>query len=315
MLNSTGRLLGRLLRSPRWCRFTQSVFQGIGPRPRRRKDLGSLLRDQNGAVAVIIAASLIFIMGFGALALDMSYGYSTRNMLQVTATASAVAAAYEIPDQSQSIATALAYAEDNMPAANHGMVLASNDVVFGQWDEGTKTWTPGATPFNAVEVTTRRAAVNGNRLNLFLAPILGLESLDIATSAVAYAPPPTAWDVVLVQDVTGSFIDEIEDSKLADQALLDCVSSNFVNARMGLTTFSGTAPTLENPEVPPHVLVPMLPVSGSGNPNYIAMSDAISDIVIPTWQNRSPASDRLSPPPARMRHILSRTNCKNTVIM
>jgi Flp pilus assembly protein TadG len=275
--------LSRRIRQ-RWSSSRLASTDRVGGR--RRNGLKSFLRDQNGAVAAMVAVSLTVILGFGALTIDMSYAYSTRNLLQVTASSAALAAAPELPNQSQVVAKALEYVEANMPAANHGTVLDNSDVVPGNWDPDTKTWTPGASPTNAVEITARRSTDNDNRLELFLAPILGLGFLDMEASAVAYFRAPTAWDVALVQDVTGTFISEVEDAKDADQALLDCVANNFLNSRMGLTTFSGTAPTLSNPDVSPHTFVPMLPVGVRDNmTNYVAMSDAIFDIQIPIWQN------------------------------
>jgi len=199
----------------------------------------------------------------------MSYAYTTRNLLQVTASAAALAAAPELPDQSNAIAKALEYVEDNMPGANHGMVLNAADVVFGHWDPSTEAWTPGATPLNAVEVTTRRSTENENRLELYLSPILNLGFLDMEASAVAYAKAPTAWDVALVQDVTSSFTEEIGDARDADQVMLDCVSNHFIDARMGLTAFTGTS----------HIMTPMLPVGLPDNfANHVAMSDAIDNL-------------------------------------
>jgi Flp pilus assembly protein TadG len=224
------------------------------------------LNDRDGAIAAISAVSLVVILGMGAFAIDMSYAYSERNLLQVTASAAALAAAPELPDQSKMIAKALEYAEANMPAAKHGVVVDGSDVVRGNWSPANKTWTPGATPYNAVQITTRRSSANGNQLDLFLAPILGLGSLDMEASAVVYFRAPTAWDVALVQDVTGTFAEEIGDARVADQVMLDCVSNNFVDARMGLTAFTATS----------DVMMPMQPV---GLPehlsNYVAMSDAI----------------------------------------
>ncbi len=280
------RHFGELARRVRQHRSSRQLGSGDRAADQRPNRLESFLREQNGAIAAISAVMLIVILGFGAFAIDMSYAYTTRNLLQVTASSAALAAAPELPDQAQAVAKAMEYVEDNMAAANHGTALVNSDVVFGNWDIATETWTPGATPFNALEVTARRSTDNGNRLDLFLAPVLGLGFLDMEASAVAYAKTPTAWDVALVQDVTGTFIAEIEDAKDADQALLDCVSNNFINARMGLTTFSGAAPTLSNPNVPPHTLVPMLPVGVPDNmANYVAMTDAIFDVQIPWWQN------------------------------
>ena len=231
----------------------------------------SLSRDREGAVAVIAALFLFVLLGMGALAIDMSYAYKTRSLLQATASAAALAAAPKLGDLSQARARAQEYVEDNMPADEHGTVLDNSDVVVGNWDPDTRTWTPGGTPANALQVTARRSAANDNQLNLFLAPVLGLASLDMEASAVAYFKSPTAWDVVLVQDVTGSFSEEIDDAKIADQALLDCISNNLVNTKMGLTAFTGYG----------HIMTPMLPV-GSGDPlsqpNYESMSDAITNL-------------------------------------
>ena len=166
--------------------------------------LSLFLRDRDGAIAAISAVSLVVILGMGAFAIDMSYAYSERNLLQVTASAAALAAAPQLPDLSGTTDKAVEYAEENMPPETHGMVLDNSDVVLGNWDSVSETWTPGGSPSNAVEITTRRSTVNGNRLELFLAPILGLGSLDMEASAVAYARTPTAWDVALVQDVTGT---------------------------------------------------------------------------------------------------------------
>ena len=231
--------------------------------------LSRFLGDRDGAIAAVSAVSLVVIIGMGAFAIDMSYAYSERNLLQVTASAAALAAAPELPDLSETTDKAVEYAEENMPPATHGMVLDNSDVVLGNWDPVSETWTPGGTPSNAVEITTRRSSVNGNRLELFLAPILGLGSLDMEASAVAYARTPTAWDVALVQDVTGTFAEEIGDARVADQAMLDCVSNNFVDARMGLTAFTGTS----------HIMTPMLQIGLPENFfSYVELSDAIDQL-------------------------------------
>jgi len=231
--------------------------------------LSRFLRDRDGAIAAISAVSLVVILGMGAFAIDMSYAYSERNLLQVTASAAALAAAPQLPDLSGTTDKAVEYAEENMPPETHGMVLDNSDVVLGNWDPVSETWTPGGSPSNAVEITTRRSTVNGNRLELFLAPILGLGSLDMEASAVAYARTPTAWDVALVQDVTGTFAEEIGDARVADQAMLDCISNNFVDARMGLTAFTGTS----------DIMTPMLPVGLPENFfNYVELSDAIDQL-------------------------------------
>ena len=284
-MSEVARDLARFLASGRLPRRARHVPKGREGGATKPRFLGRFLRNQDGAIAAVSAVSLVVILGFGAFAIDMSYAYSERNLLQVTASAAALAAAPELPDQSEATEMALEYVEANMPAATHGMVLDSTDVVLGNWDPVGETWTPGGTPVNAIEVTTRRSSANGNRLNLFLSPILGLGSLDMEASAVAYARTPKAWDVALVQDVTGSFATEIGDAREADQAMLDCVSNNFIDARMGLTAFTGTST----------IMAPMLPV---GLPehfaNYVELSDAVDQL---------DSCGRLGMPPCSGTHI------------
>lgn len=230
--------------------------------------LGQFLHDQDGAIAAVSAVSLVVILGFGAFAIDMSYAYSERTLLQATADSAALAAAPELPNKHKAREMAFEYAEANMPEATHGKVLVKEDVVLGNWDPVTETWSPNVGPHNAVQITTRRSTDNGNRLDLFLAPILGIGSLDMEASAVAYAQGPSGWDVALVQDVSGSF-DEISFARDADQALLDCVSDNFTDASMGLTAFTGEATSMTD----------MLPVGRPGNQtNYNELSDAIYNL-------------------------------------
>lgn len=264
-----------------------------------RLSLRLFVEDRAGVVLPIFAIFLAVFLAFGAFALDMSYGYSTRNMLQVTATAAAMAAAPELPDQAAARAAALDYVERNMPAAKHGTVLTEEDIIFGNWNVGSQVWTRNGTPVNAVEVVARRDESNDNTLELFMAPVIGKDSLNIQTSAVAYSAPDTAWDVVLVQDVTGTFIDEIDQAKIAAETLVNCVSNSLVNSRMGLTTFSGPATGPGRPRVvmprghsyrrngnqwPQHHTYSPLDKLSNGSHKQDLL-DEITAISIPGWQN------------------------------
>ncbi len=150
----------------------------------------SLTRTSRGLRGAIAAITVVVILGFGAFAIGMSYAYSERNLLQVTASDAALAAAPELPRTSMAAAKALLYVEANMPAAIHGKVLDRTDVFYGNWNPVTETWLPGVGPLNAVKVTIRPSSAN------FLAPILGL--LDIKASAFAYIEAPTGRMFVIV---------------------------------------------------------------------------------------------------------------------
>jgi len=162
---------------------------------------------RRGATLIFVAVCLIVLFGFSALAFDMSYLYVLRADLQVTASAAATAGATELPDTSLAESLALEYAGKNMPGGIHGTVLTSPDVLFGNWDDDSRTFTQGASPTNAIKVTTRRDTTNGNPAPLFFANIFGMRQRDITAEAVAAR---RARDIMIVLDYSASMNDDSE---------------------------------------------------------------------------------------------------------
>ncbi len=220
-----------------------------------------LLRDRRGAVAALMALMLVMLLGMGALTIDMGFLWVLKNRLQATADAAALAGASQLPNEavvtavpsceagvdapSTVQAAALDYACKNMPSAAHGMVLVADDVVLGNWDVDTRTFTAAGAPINALQVTTRRSTANGNEVPLFFAGVLGINGADVVAEATAMFDRER-WDVVIVQDVTSSFRDELDEAREADQALLDCVNNEASGESLfGLVVFTGLATVLE----------------------------------------------------------------------
>jgi Flp pilus assembly protein TadG len=144
--------------------------------------------DRRGAFAPLAALVLTVILGFGALAIDMGYAYYMRNKLQVAADASALAGASQLeflPDQSTIVPEALQYADNNMPSATYDDVLVPADVVVGNWNPDTRTFTAGLNPLDAVMTTTRQQESAGNAVPAFLGGIVGFSSYDANASAIA----------------------------------------------------------------------------------------------------------------------------------
>jgi len=171
--------------------------------------LKKFLRDEHGAVAAWFVLSLLVFLGAAALAIDISYAIFTRNKLQVTASAAALAGAAELRNPSQIESTAIAYAEKNMPVTNHGSVLVNTDIESGTWDPAARSFGPviGDTLPNAVRVTTRRADLNNNPLDLFFGGVIGRPQTDISTTAIAVgnsAPPTDACMIVLDETASAS---------------------------------------------------------------------------------------------------------------
>ena len=191
---------------------------------RWRRSTAGFPRDERGAVLVVVALSVLFLVGLASFAVDVSYYYVLRNQLQISADSAALSALDELPNAAAARATARDYAGKNMPANVNGTVLTDGDILVGNWNVATRTFVNGATPLNAVQVTTRRAQANGNAAPTYFASVLGFDRLDLTAKATGAAiPGGRPWDLVIAQDVTSSFGAEIAQARQADQALLNCV--------------------------------------------------------------------------------------------
>ncbi len=208
--------------------------------------------EEDGAVLVLIALMLFVLLGFAALAIDMSYAHATRTKLQVTASAAALAGAQQITDADGNGVDdtddyrrgAVEYAYRNMAASTHGNIVQAacgaydpgtgsvtggsecSDIKVGNWDPDTRSFTawddggfsPATMDLDAVRVRTHRSQDNGNPLNLFLAPAVGLAQLDINVAAIAWADEDNALNCyqrgiiaygMVDMDSTNTFTDAI----------------------------------------------------------------------------------------------------------
>ena len=178
------------------------------------------------------------MVGFAGLAVDMSYFYAARNQLQTSADAAALAGAVRMASSTAMKAEAKKYAKLNV--GGDTQILADADIQRGSWDFDSKTFTAGGANPNAVRVTTRMSQVNGNAAGTFFTRVLGFNNVDISTSAVAAYSTADEWDVLVVQDVTGSFTDEMGDARDANHVLLDCLQQRTSpDSLVGMVTFTG----------------------------------------------------------------------------
>ena len=212
-----------------------------------RGNVGAFLQDQRGSILTIMGFGLVIAVGFTALAVDLNYMYMLRSKLQTTADFAALAAVVELPDEDAARTTALEYTAKNMPASEHGGVLANADVVAGNWIPNTRTFTPGDTPLNAIRVVTRRTQDNGNPVRLFFASVFGFEEADIAVSAIAVSRS-TGMELMLVLDVSGSMSGDIPALRQAATNLLDVIfqdNPTRPETWVGLTPFGGRVNIIE----------------------------------------------------------------------
>ncbi len=141
--------------------------------------MNETVSSERGATMVIVAASLIALFGFAALAVDGSGFYQTARVDQTTADLSCLAGVAELPDTSQAIDTAVAYTKANWPEMNSASLSVSGDtgtLSDGQGNTVTYEVNHGGDPdVMYVAVTDRDPTTFGK--------VVGVTSVDIRQEA------------------------------------------------------------------------------------------------------------------------------------
>jgi Flp pilus assembly protein TadG len=199
-------------------------------------------RKQRGNFAVLFAFLITALMGFAALAIDVSYIRTSRMQLTNAVDAAAHAA---LLDYRRSSNEASATAVDQSVAAQNkvggrSVTVDPADVVYGQWDFDARAFTSGGAFVNAVQVTaTRDVNSPEGPINLFFAPVLGIQTATADASAVGAF---RFREMMMVLDVTGSFQQNMDNARDAVVGFLDYVYANqFPQDKIGLTIFANVA--------------------------------------------------------------------------
>ena len=163
---------------------------------------------RRGVVAVLVAISMVVLLGCAALAIDVGMLYNTKGDLQRLADASALAAAqamasYAGDDEAEMEELASAAARE-IAAANAVIgisgspSLEDNDIeLFSRNGYGAP---------DAVRVIAKRVAGHSNGpCDLLFAAIFGLHTSNVSASAAAAAPPLRSLDGVPIGLRTPAF--------------------------------------------------------------------------------------------------------------
>lgn len=159
------------------------------PQLRTLRSGGRTTHHRRAAILVLTVACLLFTTAFLAFSMDLGYMVVTESELQNAADAAALAGAREIPNgRAAAVATAQLWAAKNT-AAGQSVQVTDSQVELGMWDNKTAKFTviPQGNPGSptAIRVTCQRAAATGNPLQLFIGPMIGKPTTDLAASAVA----------------------------------------------------------------------------------------------------------------------------------
>ncbi len=170
------------------------------------KKLMAVLREERGATAITLALLGAILVAFSAFAIDIGHALVTQNELQNASDAAALAATRQLgltylalpvteqqdmnrsltgAEQSQVTAQATAAASANSASDVGSLSLSQGDVEFGVWDFNAQTFTPTVTRPNAIRVTTHRDGTANGPITTFFAGVIGVNSLNVATSSIA----------------------------------------------------------------------------------------------------------------------------------
>ena len=180
--------------------------------------MSSILRNQRGAIAIIVGILIFILVGFGALAVDINHLHVARNELQNAADAGALAGARVLyNDDGTAVNTGANQEAYDTATANKSERTAvevywsggnDGDVQRGHWSFGLAGLERGFYPndslapvnlwnvttadldadpnfINAVRVVTKRTT-QGTPVTSFFAGIFGDENFELSVKAVGY---------------------------------------------------------------------------------------------------------------------------------
>lgn len=190
-------------------------------------------KEETGMDTTYVGIMLVVFLVVAALAIDIGYMFVSEDDLHSAAETSALAGAQAMKqrvrtqiltdpdglkdlfnDQVQHVARAAATEKvsgEHKASAlieiandNTNRLTTQNDMTVGFWNVTSQTYTPGATPVNAIQVRTRRTAesesVGLGSMGSFLAKISGPQKFNYTPEAIAAFPPRADANFALCVD-------------------------------------------------------------------------------------------------------------------
>jgi Mg-chelatase subunit ChlD len=195
--------------------------------------------------ALIISILLLVVT---SLAVDYGIVQLAKTELRAAVDAAALAGSSGVtvsPAEARARAKAVAGLNS---IAGQRLVLLDSDIELGTWNNTTRTFTL-LTGVNedlatAVRVNGQLTTARGSPIKLpFTGTVMPMKTKELNTSAIGASAVDSA-DIVVVQDVSGSFAAEIDYARAGDEALFNSLNVPGSSSRFGLVAFTGQATTV-----------------------------------------------------------------------
>lgn len=155
----------------------------------------SFPRRDEGMSVVLVVFSLVLLLGFAALAIETGYLYTVRAQAQGLADAASLAAvrALQKCDADGADREAAVLAAQQSAAVNQvdgvALEIAEDDITFGRYyPYGTgeeAEFVPTNSNPNSVQVDVHRDSTRNGPVELVLARLIGVNTVDVSASAIA----------------------------------------------------------------------------------------------------------------------------------
>ena len=147
---------------------------------------------ERGATLLLIAASMVVLLGLCAIAIDLASLYVNRSEAQRSADAAALAGAKVFATSSCTSGTGGCSALQTA-ATNEAITVGNKNLVGGvnpniQSGDVTFNFTPATDP--RITVTVQRTSARGNAVPTFFAKVMGISTVDVSVTATAEAYNP-----------------------------------------------------------------------------------------------------------------------------
>ena len=178
----------------------------------RKRQNHIIPHKERGAVAIIVALSMVAMVGFVGLALDTGKLFVTKTELQSSADACALAAAVELTGISANQLTLAETAGITTGTSNKVMFqgdavsIAGSDVTFSDFLNGTYVTKEAA---NALEMRFVRCTVERTGIPNWFMQVLGIGDKDVGATAVATLAPSQEFSCAIPIGVCEGTIDAI----------------------------------------------------------------------------------------------------------
>lgn len=205
-----------------------------------RKDLGlrATRAKQRGAVTVVVAVSMVVMLGFAAFAVDYGYLAYSQRRLQSATDAAALAGAVDLWTQpwTTAVTNAQAFAAGQGNAMPGGVSTASPTITGLTLSSVTLPFKQAVSGYNGIKVTQQAT------VPLFFGKALGLKSQTISATSTAAAgggAEPALYNVMIILDTTRSMStttdSNCKNSKGGAQTRLQCAQAGALQLLTGLT--------------------------------------------------------------------------------